>query len=169
MTWPCAARWSPPASSSSTRTVGARGCGFDSGTKRRVRQQATEFAGTSNSAIRCGQGSGTPPRSSPRAAAKSGLQPRTGLIVVRTVEAATPTRRGSMRRLRTSTAEISRTLAASAFSLPASSPSLGNPKEQTQSASRGIQHPGPRSYWDGGRDHFGTVGGVRDRGGSGEI
>ena len=30
---------------------------------------------------------GTPRRSSPRAAAKSGLQPRTGLIVVRTVEA----------------------------------------------------------------------------------
>ena len=53
-----------------------------------------------------------------------------------------------------------------AFSLPASSPSVGNPKERTQSASRGMQHPGPRSYWDGGRDHFGTVG-VRDRGGSG--
>src|SRR6516225_3929926 len=58
-------------------------------------------------------------------------------------------------------------LAHGAFSLPASGPSVGNPKERTQSASRGIQHPGPRSYWDGGRDHFGTVG-VRDRGGSGE-
>ena len=41
-------------------------------------------------------------------------------------------------------------LAHGAFSLPASGPSVGNPKERTQSASRGIQHPG--------RDHPGMAG-----------